>query len=104
VDATGTFASPLLAAGLDGGSTFKFNNAVDLAKQLAASSEAQACVDRQWSRYVLGRLETSADAGSLQAAYRAGAKTAGFSLRDMLASLLASKAFLYRLPSDGEPI
>ena len=49
-------------------------------------------------------METSADAGSIQAAYHAGANTTGFSVRDMLASLLASKAFMYRLPSDGEPI
>ncbi len=73
-------------------------------QQLAHSPEAQSCVDRQWSRYVLGRMETGADSGSLQAAYRSGAGTPGFSIRDMLATLLASKAPLYRLPSDGEPI
>ena len=104
VDSTGTFKSPSMATGLPGGVEFKFNNAVELFKQLAASSEAQSCVDRQWSRYILGRMETSADTGSLQAAYRTGAATAGFSMRDMLATLLASKAFMYRLPSDGEPI
>jgi hypothetical protein len=104
VDATGTFKSPLLSAGMSGGSELKFNNAVELSKLLAASAEAQSCVDQQWSRYILGRMETSADVGSLQAAYRTGAKTAGFSVRDMLATLLASKAFMYRLPSDGEPI
>jgi hypothetical protein len=104
VDATGTFASPLMATGDSGGTTFTFNNAVELVKQLAASPEAQACVDRQWTRYMLGRMETTADAGSLQAAYRSGAATAGFSVRDMLAALLSSKAFMYRQPSDGEPI
>ena len=104
VDATGTFDSPLMSAGMADGTTFKFNNAVELAKQLAASPEAQACVDRQWTRYILGRMEISADAGSIQAAYHSGANTAGFSVRDMLASLLASRAFMYRQPSDGEPI
>ncbi|MES1172907.1 MAG: DUF1592 domain-containing protein [Myxococcales bacterium] len=104
VDATGTFKGPLMVAGMAGGSEFKFNNAVELSKQLAASSEAQSCVDRQWSRYILGRPETAADAGSLQAAYHAGAATTGFSIRDMLGALLASKAFMYRQPSDGEPI
>jgi Protein of unknown function (DUF1592)/Protein of unknown function (DUF1588)/Protein of unknown function (DUF1595)/Protein of unknown function (DUF1585) len=104
VDATGTFKGPLMVAGMAGGSEFKFNNAVELSKQLAASSEAQSCVDRQWSRYILGRMETAVDAGSLQAAYRSGTATTGFSIRDMLATLLASKAFMYRQPSDGEPI
>ncbi len=53
---------------------------------------------------MLGRMETSADSGSLQAAYRTGTATTGFSVRDMLAALLASKAFMYRQPSDGESI
>ena len=104
VDATGTFQSPLMSAGMTGGSVFQFDNAVELVKQLAASPEAQSCVDRQWSRYILGRMETNADAGSLQAAYRTGAASPGFSIREMLAALLASKAFMYRVPSDGEAI
>ncbi|MET0792194.1 MAG: DUF1585 domain-containing protein, partial [Polyangiaceae bacterium] len=104
VDATGTFQSPLMSAGMAGGTEFKFNNAVELSQQLAQSPEAQSCVDRQWSRFILGRMEASADAGSLQAAYRSGAASAGFSIRDMLAALLASKAFMYRQPSDGESI
>jgi len=104
VDATGTFDGPLMAAGMTGGSTFQFQNALELVKQLAASPEAQACIDRQWTRYMLGRMETSADAGSVQAAYTAGAATSGFSLRTMVETLLSSKAFLYRAPSDGEPL
>lgn len=104
VDATGTFSSPLMQAGTTGGTQFKFNNAVELVKQLAASPEAQTCVDRQWTRYILGRMETMADAGSLQAAYKTAAATAGFSVRDLVSSLLASKALMYRLPSDGEPL
>lgn len=103
VDATGTFTGPVLAPG-SGGTVFKFNNAIELSKQLAASPEAQACVDRQWARYMLGRMETTADQGSLQTAFKKGAETPGFSLRDMLVTLLSSKAFLYRQPSAGEPI
>jgi uncharacterized protein DUF1592/uncharacterized protein DUF1588/uncharacterized protein DUF1595/uncharacterized protein DUF1585 len=101
VDATGTFPTPLMAQGL-GGSTFTFSGALDLSKQLAANAEAQACVDRQWTRYMLGRMETPAEEGSLEVAYRTGAATAGFSVRDMLVALVSSKAFLYRLPSPGE--
>jgi hypothetical protein len=103
VDATGTFPSPLLSAGM-GGTTFTFSNAVELAKQLAASAEAQSCVARQWTRYFLGRMEDQPDLGSLQVAYHAGAATPGFSLRDMLSSLLSSRAFLFRQPSAGEPL
>jgi uncharacterized protein DUF1592/uncharacterized protein DUF1588/uncharacterized protein DUF1595/uncharacterized protein DUF1585 len=105
VDATGTFSAPVMAsAAMSGGTTFTFKNAVELTKQLAASPEAQACVDLQWTRYMLGRMETAADVGSLQLAYHAGAATAGFSVRDMLVALLSSKAFLYRQPSVGEPL
>jgi hypothetical protein len=103
VDATGTFSAPA-NAGATAGTTFKFNNAVDFAQQLAASPEAQSCVARQWSRYVLGHTESQSETGSLQLAYHAGAGTAGFSIRDMLTSLLTSKAFMFRQRSEGEPL
>jgi hypothetical protein len=99
VDSSGTFSSPGT-----GGTTFAFNNAVELVKQLAASPEAQACVARQWTRYMLGRMEDQPDVGSLQAAYHTAATNPGFSLRDMLTSLLSSKAFAMRQRSDGEPM
>jgi hypothetical protein len=104
VDATGTFSAPVLSGMSGVGTTFTFKNAVDLSKQLAASPEAQACVDLQWTRYVLGRMEAPEDVGSLQLAYHAGAATAGFSIRDMLVGLLSSKAMLYRQPSAGESL
>ena len=103
VDATGSFQSPLMRAG-NGGTTFTFKNAVDLTKQLGASPEAQACVDTQWTRYMLGRMETSDDLGSLQVAYHTGAATTGFSVRDMVVALLSSKAFMFRQPSAGESL
>ena len=94
-----------MSVGTGGGSRFTFNNAVELVKQLAESPEAHACIDRQWSRYVLGRMETTSDAGSIQAAYRAGkVGTTGFSVRSMLTSLLSTKAFMQRQRSDGEPM
>ena len=49
-------------------------------------------------------MDDQPDLGSLQAAYHAGAATAGFSLRDMLTTLLSSKTFMFRRPSDGEPL
>lgn len=103
VDATGTFESPAKVAGM-AGTTFKFNNAVELAQQLAASPDAQTCIARQWSRFLLGHNESEAEIGSLQVAYHAGASNPGFSIRDMLTSLLTSKAFMFRQRSDGEPM
>ena len=97
VDATGSFLTPANA-------TITFKNALDLSTQLAQSAEAQTCVDRQWTRFILGRPETSAETGSMSLAFQKAAATAGFSLRDLMATLLQSKAFMYRLPSPGEAI
>jgi hypothetical protein len=97
VDATGTFVTPANA-------TITFQNALDLSTQLAQSAEAQTCVDRQWTRFILGRPETAAESGSMSLAFQKAAATAGFSLRDLMATLLQSKAFMYRLPSPGEAI
>jgi hypothetical protein len=97
VDATGTFVTPL-------GSTLTFANAIDLMRQLAALPETAVCTERQWTRYLLGRMEDPADLGSLERAYQKAAATPGFSLRDMLTSLVASKAYLWRRPAPGEPL
>ena len=79
-----------------------FSGALDLSRQLASNAEAQTCIDRQWTRYMLGRMETPAEEGSLEFAYRTGAATVGFSVRDMLVAIVSSKAFLFRVPSPGE--
>jgi hypothetical protein len=97
VDATGSFVTPANA-------TLTFQNALDLSTQLAQSAEAQTCVDRQWTRFILGRPETAAEAGSMSLAFQKAAATTGFSLRDLMATLIQSKAFMYRLPSPGEAI
>jgi hypothetical protein len=97
VDSTGSFTTPA-------GSTMTFTSAVDLATQLVSSGEVQACMDRQWARYMMGRFETPAEEGSLELALNNAAKTPGFSLRDMLTTLLSSKSFTYRKPSDGEAL
>src|ERR1700690_1731752 len=97
VDSTGTFVSPA-------GNTFTFTNAADMLKQLAASSETQQCLDRNWARYMFGRLEAPADTGSLQVAWSKGNATTGFSMRDMLTAFVSSKAYMYRTPSVGETL
>ena len=91
VDATGSFVTPANA-------TITFQNALDLSTQLAQSAEAQTCIDRQWTRFMLGRPETTAEAGSMSIAFQKAAATAGFSLRDLMATLIQSKAFMYRRP------
>jgi hypothetical protein len=95
VDSTGSFSTP-------GGTVLTFTNALDLMGKLAALPETALCAERQWTRYILGRKETQADVGSLQLAYQRGAATAGFSLRDMLTTLVTSKAYMYRTLSPGE--
>lgn len=97
VDSTGVFTTPQNAA-------ITFNSALDLMNQLSSSSETQLCIDRQWARYMFGRMETSADVGSLQLAYQAGLATTGYSIRDMLTAFVSSKAYLYRTQSPGESL
>jgi hypothetical protein len=97
VDSTGIFTTPQNA-------TITFNNALDLMNQLSSSSETQLCVDRQWARYMFGRMETTADVGSLQLAYQQGLGTPGYSLRDMLTTFVSSKAYLFRTLSPGETL
>jgi hypothetical protein len=97
VDATGSFVTPA-------GATITFTNALDMSQQLVQSPEAQTCIDRQWTRYMLGRPETMAESGSMSAAYQKASATAGFSLRDLMSALMQSKAFMYRQPSPGESL
>lgn len=89
IDASGEVITPL-------GATLRFENAVDLMQQLAKTDEVKWCMTRQWFRYGLGRLESAADLGSMQRAYRAGATSSAFRLHDMLSELAQSKAFRYR--------
>ena len=84
--------------------TITFKNALDLSAQLAQNPEAQSCIDRQWTRFILGRAETTAESGSMSLAYQKAAATTGFSLRDLMSTLMQSKAFMYRQPSPGEAL
>ncbi len=97
VDSAGAFQTPNQAM-------LTFTSAIDLMPQLAQSAEVQQCMAREWTRYSLGRAETIAEVGSLQRAYQKGLATPGFSLTNMLATLLSSKSFMYRAPSPGESL
>jgi hypothetical protein len=97
VDASGSFTTP-------GGATIRFQSAIDLSSSLAQSEEVKWCVNRQWLRYTLGRMESDAEQGSLERAYQKAGETAGYSLRDMVLSIVGSVAFRFRAPSDGEAL
>jgi hypothetical protein len=95
VDASGETVTP-------GGTKISFQNAVELVNALAANDEVRWCVTRQWFRFVLGRMESASDEGSMELAYRAGAAIPGFSIRQMLMSLVQTEDFRFRAPSPGE--
>ncbi len=103
IDATG---APLPSGAGVGGVTpngveIPFQNAHELVHALASDAEVSWCTARQWSRYMLGRLEGDADAGSIENAYKA-ASASGYSIRDYLVALAKTKAFRLRTPSAGE--
>jgi hypothetical protein len=90
VDASGE----IIASGdpeLDGPVT----DALDMIRKLAASERVEQVFVRHAFRYWMGRNETLADAPILQEAHRAYRDNGG-SMKALLASLLASDAFLYR--------
>jgi hypothetical protein len=111
VDASGL----LQADGNIGGRTPKgvvipFKNGLELVNALAASDEVSWCTSRHWARYLLGRLETEADAGSLTNAYASAAyqpdrvTARPFSVRDFLIAIVRTKAFRFRTPAAGEAL
>jgi hypothetical protein len=111
VDASGL----LQADGTVGGLTpeqvsVPFRSGIELVTALGSSDEVAWCASRHWTRYLLGRLETDAESGSLHNAYVAAAYGADrltprpFSLRDFLINLVKTKAFRFRKPADGEAL
>jgi hypothetical protein len=103
------------ANGVVGGTTPKqvvlpFKNGLELVNALAASDEVSWCTSRNWSRYMLGRLEGDADVGAITNAYVSAAYEPDratprpFSIKDFLVAIVATKAFRFRTPSAGEPL
>jgi hypothetical protein len=92
VDATGAIA-------LDGARK-DFTDAVSLSELLASSTSVRDCMVRQWARFALRRVETEADAGSLETALTAFVKEG--SIRDLLLGVAMSRSFRYRSPNPGE--
>jgi hypothetical protein len=72
-----------------------FVGAIELAQRLSTSAQVRACVQKQWFRFALGRLEGADDACSLASVDRAF--TAGdFNVKSLLLALVTSDAFRYR--------
>jgi hypothetical protein len=93
VDATGTIT-------LDG-TAQNFSDAIGLVGLLAKSAEVRACFAGEWSRFALSRVDTDADAASLQATAKAfGSDTA--SVQDLMSAVATMRSFRYRSPSPGE--
>jgi hypothetical protein len=108
-DAIGRFRTQDAADTIDGRGELKstrdvdgtFHGARELGERLAASTEVQECMTRQWFRYALARFERDVDACTLQELSREFAR-AGADLRVLPALLLTSDAFLTRRPLDLE--
>ena len=63
-----------------------------LANKLADAPEVSECVTKQWFRFSLGRVESTDDACSLQAA-RDAFRAAGGNVKTLLAQIALSDAF-----------
>ncbi len=70
-------------------------DAIELLHKLAESEQVEQVFVRHAFRYWMGRNETLADAGALQAAHRAY-RDSGGSFKALLIELLSSDPFLYR--------
>ncbi len=87
VDATGE----VIGADVEG----RFDGAVELARLLVKSQEAQRCMVTNWFRYALGRTESEADACFLHQ-LDARFKRANGNIEDVIRGVTESDAFLFR--------
>jgi hypothetical protein len=92
INAKGAFA---LAAG-----EIKFDGAVQLMKQLAASPEARDCMASQWLRYTLRRRDLATEAPSLKVLQSSMGTSAD--LRELMVAATKARTFTHRAPSPGE--
>ena len=93
-----TFATPgqgtLIGTDVDG----PVVGGVGLARKIAASAQAQACMDTHYLKYALGRnISSTTDASSI-AQTLADFQNDNLSVKTLIASVTRSPAFLYRTP------
>jgi hypothetical protein len=73
------------------------SNAIEMIHKLAASERVEQVFVRYAFRYWMGRNETLGDGPSLRAAHQAYRQSGG-SMKSLIAALLSSDSFLYRVP------
>ena len=83
--------------GMDNGA---FKGPIELGQKLASSDAARSCLSLEWFRYAYGRDQDAADACSVDVVKRRFA-SGGYKLKDLLAALAETDAFLYRRVSPG---
>ncbi len=72
-----------------------------LSRLIATSPRAQACFATQWLRYATGRLDTTADVASIQAA-TARFRGASNDIRELIVALSGTRTLRFRTPGTGE--
>jgi hypothetical protein len=83
------------------GSDVPFTNARDLVQSLVASDAVKRCVAKKWLRFMLYRLETEEEQGSLEEALEAFAASA-YDVRELIVAITGTRTFLHRAPANGE--
>lgn len=73
-----------------------FSGTADLARKLADHDAVAACVARQWYRYAMGRHESEREASCHVSRMAKRFTDSGHNLRELLLSVSASNAFVYR--------
>ena len=84
----------------DGDLSVSFNGSTDLTTKLAGAAQVKKCFTLQEMRYALTRIETFADACSLQQMYSAFTGS-NLNIQKLLLAVVGTDAFLYR--SAGAP-
>jgi hypothetical protein len=82
-----------------------YNGPVELARKLAGSEQAQACLAAHWFRFASGRAETPED-GCATAWLARQFQSQGRSLRELVLAMTQTDAFMYRtapVASEGTP-
>ncbi len=78
-----------------------YNGPVELAKKLAGSKDARACVATQWFRFAHGRLEDEKRDGCSLTQVRQAFDKSGGDLRELMVALTQTDAFLLRSKGDA---
>ncbi|MES1179521.1 MAG: DUF1592 domain-containing protein [Myxococcales bacterium] len=112
IDVTGLPQGPdaVIGGKTPKGNIIPFKNGMEMLNALAASDEVSWCTSRNWSRFMLGRMDGDADTGAMSNAYLAAGyqpdriTARPFSVKDFLVSIVGTKAFRFRTPSAGETL